>query len=285
MNSSLFPTFVVVFREALEASLIIGIILTVLSRLGARRYYSHIFASTALALITSFMIGNTIASMADQAQGNIQAALEGFISILACAVLTYVFFWMGSQARRMKSDLEIKVETALSKKDDWAMMSLAFFSVVREGFETVLFLKAVSIQSGSSASWVGGLTGIGLAAAIAVALFMGGKRMPIQQLFRWTGYVILLMAAGLLAYGIHELEEAGLVNPIIYPVYNINHILSDKAGLGAILKAIFGYNGNPSLVETVFYWTYLSVVAYVATRMNLKKENTPSVSGVRNHAA
>lgn len=266
MSGSLFATFIVVFREALEASLILGIILTLLARLDARRYFSHVILSALAAVGLSFVAGAWLSSLADSQKEKMKQIIEGTISLVACGVLTYMFFWMEKQARLLKSEIEQKVETALTAQDDLAMISLSFFAVFREGAETMLFLKAVAIQSGGATSWLGGLAGLGLAASLSIFLFVGGKRIPLKTLFRVTGILILLMAAGLLAYGIHELEEAGWINPIIYPVWNINSILNEKAGLGSFLKVLFGYNGNPSLTEVLSYWIYLGTVGFFALR-------------------
>lgn len=171
---------------------------------------------------------------------------------------------MEKQARHLKSDLEVKVEAALSSKDYFAMVSLPFFAVLREGAETVLFLKAVSIQSGGSVSWAGGLSGLVLALVITGFLFAGGKKVPLKPLFKVTGLLIIWIAAGLLGYGLHELGEIGWVPVGIEHLYNMNHILNEKVGIGSFLKALFGYNGNPSLIETIAYWLYLSTMLYFA---------------------
>lgn len=269
-DATVFATFVVVFREALEASLIIGIILTVLAHSKAHHYFSTVILSSAAALVSSFIIGNALSLMADATQDKVKETIEGVISLVACGVLTYMFFWMEAQARQIKSSLQAKVELALSTKDYFAMAALSFFAVFREGAETVLFLKAVAIQSDHSVSLAGALWGCGLAVLIVALIFIGGKKIPLKPLFRGTGFFILLMASGLLAYGVHELEEVGWIPPIIYPVYNINSILNEKEGLGSFLKALFGYNGNPSLTELAAYWTYLVVIFGVF----VKKERT-----------
>ncbi|MBI4433081.1 MAG: FTR1 family iron permease [Candidatus Omnitrophica bacterium] len=262
MGGEVFSTFVVVFREALEAGLIVGILLSVLGKLGASRYEKHVWGSVLAALAASVLAGWALAGFTDSVQDQAQKIIEGVISLLAAGVLTTMFFWMEKQGRRIKSDLEARVETALSKKDDVAIVSLAFFAVFREGVETVLFLKAVAIQNGGAVSWQGGLTGLGLAFLISLAIFAGGQKVPLRLLFRLTGVLILLMAAGLLAYGVHELEEARWIPSFIYPLYNINSVLNEKTGVGSFLKALFGYNGNPSLTETIVYWFYWAAMGW-----------------------
>ena len=255
-----FSTFVVVFREALEASLILGIILTVLAKLGAMRYVSHVITGVVAALALSLGLANWLSSLTESAQDGAAPVIEGVISLAACAILTYMFFWMEKQARGLRSDIETKMEVAFSARDYMAIVSLPFFAVLREGAETVLFLKAVSIQSGGSVSWAGGVIGCVSAILIVVLMFVRGQRMPMKQLFQWTGIFIIFIAAGLLGYGLHELGEVGWVPVGIEHLYDMNSVLNEKKGIGSFLKALFGYNGNPSLTETVAYWSYLVVM-------------------------
>lgn len=270
-------TFLVVFREALEASLIVGIILTLLARLKAQRYFSHVFASTLAAILISIGTGLWIRTLTEATQGKMEKLIEGVISLVAASVLTYMVFWMDKQGRRMKSEIETKVETALSRNDYLAMITLPFFAVFREGAETVLFLKAISLQAGGAVSFWGGVWGFALAVAIVTLIFLGGKKIPLRTLFRGTGLLILVIAAGLVAYGVHELEEIKWVNPIIYPVWNINPVLNEKEGVGSFLKALFGYNGNPSLTEVLVYWGYLGGVLFL-----LKKRKNEEIAGSSN---
>ncbi|MBI4372760.1 MAG: FTR1 family iron permease [Candidatus Omnitrophica bacterium] len=259
-GGSILATFLVVFRETLEASLIVGIILTALAKLNQRRFFPHVTASVVLAIMASVITGFVLATWTKSAQGNVQKMIEGSISLLACSVLTYMVFWMNAQARKMRSEMELRIEQAVTGGEYFAILTLPFLAVFREGAETVLFLKAVSIQNSGVVSLWGGLSGSLVAILLAYLLFVGGRKIPIRTFFKVTEYFILLISAGLLAYGIHELEELGWISPIVYPVWNINHVLNEKQGIGAFLKALFGYNGNPSLVEVTLYWMYLSIV-------------------------
>lgn len=264
----LLTTFLIVFREALEASLIVGIILTVLARMNQRRYFPHILTSSLAAILVSVMAGLILRSLTENVQGKMEELIEGGISLAACGVLTYMIFWMDRQARTIKSELETEVEHALSTKELFVIMSLPFLAIFREGAETVLFLNAVSSSSGAVSFW-GGVSGFVLAVSIVFLIFVAGKKIPLKPLFKSTGWLLLLIAAGLLAYGIHELEEFGAI-PVVYgPIWNINHILNEKEGLGAFLKSLFGYNGNPSLVEFLSYVTYLIVIYYFLQRSSM----------------
>jgi high-affinity iron transporter len=144
--------------------------------------------------------------------------------------------------------------------------------------ETVLFLQAIALQSSGTVSFWGGLSGAALALGVTSVIFIGGRRIPLKALFRSTGAVLLFVAAGLLAYGIHELEELGWVPSLIAPVWTINHLLNEKEGLGSFLKALFGYNGNPSLTEVLSYATYLTVILWALRRWRQRATTPPTVT-------
>lgn len=266
IGSSFVMTFLIVFRESLEASLIVGIILTVLYRLKQKRYFPNVFASVGVALIVSVLAGFALMSMTKIAQGNWQKILEGGISFAACGVLTYMIFWMDSQAKKIRPEIETKLETAISRHDLAVIFTLPFLAIFREGAETVLFLSAVATKEAGGVSVSGLLLGLGLAVLITTLVFGGGKKVPMKSLFRLSGIFLLLIAAGLLAYGIHEFHELGIIPEVYAPVWDINHILNEKKGLGAFLKSLLGYNGNPSIVEVTSYAAYLTGVFYLLAR-------------------
>ena len=272
---TIFTTFVIVFREALEASLIVGIILTVLARMNQKKYFPHVFASSALAIGISIVAGFALLRLTESAQGDWSKIIEGGISLLACCILTYMVFWMDTQARNIKPEIESQLETAISQKEYWTILTLPFLAIFREGAETVLFLSAVAAKNSAAVSTIGAVFGFILAVIIVAAIFIGGKRIPLKPLFKGTSIFILFIAAGLLAYGIHELQEVGWIPELIYPLWNINHILNEKEGIGAFLKGIFGYNGNPSLIEVVMYVVYMVSVFWT---LNLRNKTTSQQS-------
>ena len=275
-DGTFMATFVIVFRETLEAALIVGIILTVLARLGAMRYGPHVWASSALAVAVSILVGWVLSVTTQSIQGQWEKIIEGVISLLACGVLTYMVFWMDRQGKRIKPEVETRVEGAVSRSELAVIVTLPFLAVLREGAETVLFLKAVAFQSSGAVSLVGGLLGGVLAIGVTAAIFIGGRKIPLRALFRSTGLLLLFIAAGLLAYGVHELQELGWIPTLVYPVWNINFLLNETEGLGAFLKALFGYNGNPSLLEVIVYVSYLLGIGIALRRLRQPTHTPPS---------
>ncbi len=141
------------------------------------------------------------------------------------------------------------------------LVILAFVVVVREGIETVLFLFAATRVAESPVLFtVGGFLGLVIALGIGYSIYKGSSRLNLRAFFNVTSLILIMFAAGLLTYGIHEFIEAGIIPPLVDPVWDINHILSEKSTFGLFLKAILGYNANPALVEVVAYFGYLGFV-------------------------
>jgi len=266
MNPFAFSSFVIVFRETLEAALIVAIVLTFLSRLGASSYRNYVLGSALGAVLASAVAARLFEQSVGAFEGRAAEIFEGIFSLSVAAVLTYMIFWMHRQAARIRSEIEEHVQGAVGRNDLWALMGLPFFAVLREGAETILFLKAAAFQNGGTVSFTGGVMGFGGAIALVAMIFWLGKRIPLRPFFQGTGFLLTLIAAGMLAYGIHELEEAAWIPFMIEHIWDLNGILSEKEGIGSFLKAIFGYNANPSLGETFAYFGYLALILGITLR-------------------
>jgi len=139
----------------------------------------------------------------------------------------------------------------------------AFVAVVREGIETALFLTAAAFSATPVQTLIGGGLGLAVAVVVGWVLFAVSVRLDVRAFFRVTSVLLILFAAGLVAHGVHELQEAGVLPAIVEHVWDINPILDENSAVGSILKALFGYNGNPSLLEMVSYVTYYLIVGVV----------------------
>ena len=184
---------------------------------------------------------------------------------LAVGVLTWMIFWMRSQARFLKGSLEKEVLTAATSGQMLALFGVAFVAVFREGVETALILSASAFVADRGGTLVGAVLGLALAAGLGWFMYASTRRLNMRLFFNVTSVLLLFFAAGLLASGVHEFQEVNLLPATIPHLWDFNHILSETSPLGEIMKALFGYNGSPSLLEVISYMAYW-VVALVGVR-------------------
>ena len=251
-------SLLITLREGLEAALIIGIILAYLDRTGNRHGFKPVWIGTSLAILVSLISGAGIYLLAEEFSGRAEEIFEGLAMFVAVGVLTWMIFWMRRQAVNLKAHLHAQIQSVLTSGSSFALVTLAFVVVVREGIETVLFLFAATRVTESPLLFtLGGFLGLAIAIIIGYSIYKGATRLNLRVFFNVTSLVLIFFAAGLLAHGIHEFIEAGIIPPVVEHVWDINHILSEKSTFGLFLKAILGYNANPSLIEVIAYPLYL----------------------------
>mgnify|MGYP005849994045 CR=1 FL=1 len=259
-------SFVITAREGLEASLILGIILAYLARTGNGGYARTVWAGAAAAIAASLAIGGAVFATVGELAEETEVVVEGLAMVLAAAVLTYMVIWMRHQASGLSATLQGKVSAAVRSGSGLALFTLAFVAVLREGFETALFLFAAASASSPAETLVGGLLGLGAAVGLGYILYSGSRRLNLRAFFNVSGLLLILFAAGLLAHGVHELEEAALLPVVVAKVWDLRWLLDDAQGLGSFLKALFGYNADPSLGEVVSYFAYLAAALWYYLR-------------------
>lgn len=250
-------SFLITLREGLEAALIIGIILAYLTRTGNRDRFGNVWQGVGLAVALSLLAGALLFLLGGEFSGRAEEIFEGLAMFAAVGVLSYMVIWMKKQAVNIKVHLEAQVRSAVARGSALALALLAFVVVGREGLETALFMFAAVKTSTPLQSTVGGLVGLGVAVALGYVLYRGSRWLNLRSFFNVTGVLLILFAGGLLAHGIHELQEAAIFPVFIEHVWDINPILNERTGIGSFLKGVFGYNGNPSLLEVVAYVGYL----------------------------
>jgi high-affinity iron transporter len=252
--------FLLAFREGLEAALILGLVLSVLRRAGRIDRAPMVWLGAGLATLASLVVGAAFHSLGIAFEGQAEEVFEGVAMLLAVGVLTWMIFWMRRQGRAIQTELEGSVRHAALDGGRWALFSLAFVAVLREGVELALFLTAAALTATTRASLIGGLFGLAAAALVGWLLFATTTRLDVRAFFRVSSILLILFAAGLVAHGIHEFNEAGWIPVIVEHVWDLNPVLDETSGPGQILKALFGYNGNPSLTEVVAYLGYWAVL-------------------------
>jgi len=251
--------FVVTLREGLEAALIIGILLAYLHRVGYTAGTRSVWAGTLAAIGLSLLGGLVIHLLAGELSGELLDLFEGGTMLLAVAILTYMILWMQRQARYLKAELQHRVDRALASGSQVALAAVAFTVVGREGIETALFLVAGSLQAGSGLAYaLAGLAGGGVAALLGYLLYRGSLKLNLRLFFNVTGVLLIVFAAGLLANGVKELQEVGVVPGIIRHVWDTYDLLQDNSEIGRLLATLFGYDASPSLTQVVAYFGYLA---------------------------
>jgi high-affinity iron transporter len=251
---------VLAFREGLEAALIVGIVLGVLRRIGRTDRVWSVWAGAALAALISLAVGAALYALGIAFEGRAEEIFEGTAMLLAAGVLTWMIFWMARQGRSLQNELEKDVRQATLTGGTWALFGLAFVAVLREGVELALFLTAAAFTASAGSTLLGGLLGLAAAAVAGWLLFATTAQLNFRAFFRVTGLLLLVFAAGLVAHGVHEFNEVGWIPSVVEHVWDVNPILDESSGVGQILKALVGYNGNPSLSEVVAYSAYWAVV-------------------------
>ena len=250
----------IAFREGLEAALIVGIVMGYLVRIGQTRRIRIAWAGVGAAVTLSFIIAFGIQAISGELKEPWELIFEGTTMFIAVGVLTWMIFWMRSQARFLKGTLEKEVFAAATSGQALALFSVSFIAVFREGVETALILSASAFVADQLGTLVGTVLGLGLAAIAAWVIYISTVRLNLRLFFNVTSVMLLFFAAGLLASGVHEFQEVNLLPATIEHVWNLNSIVSDTSTLGAVMKALFGYNGSPSLLEVISYLAYWVVV-------------------------
>ena len=303
---------VIMFREVLEASLIIGILYTYLKKSKNEDSIKMLWGGVGAAILISIIVSVIFQNFAGGFEGSSSKIFEGIVMILASAVLTTMIIWM-AQNKNISEELENKAKESLSSGFKYGIFTLAFVAVFREGVEIILFLYAIGVKDGISIfpSIIG--TVLGLAAGYAI--FAQGIKIPLKKFFNVTSVFLIFVSAGMLTYGIHELESGGVIpyiggditieeSSIIATrmngetktfnvldikkaqkwasrIWDVNPSINsdgtypafhDKGSIGGLLKGFFGYNGDPSLIEFITWIFSIIGLNYLYQKFGKRNE-------------
>lgn len=245
----------ITFRETLEAALIVGIVLAYLVAIKQPDYKKFVWWGVLFGILASIVGAIIFTALFGGLSGRTEEIFEGILMFVAAGLLTTMILWMMKQGKYVVQELEQKVSHEISEKHVLGLMALVFFAVLREGIETVIFLGAASRVEATNI--LGPLLGIVAALIVSWLFFRGAAKLRIGKFFKVTSIILIFFAAGLIAHGVHEFQEAGVLPTIIEHVWDMNWIIDENDGFGSIFKALFGYNGNPSFLEVISWLTYL----------------------------
>lgn len=297
-------TFLIGLREGLEAALVVGILVAYLRRLDRRDALPKLWAGVGLAVGLALLIGAILTFGAYELTFTAQELIGGGLSLLAVAMVTWMIFWMQKAGRTMKATLEGGVDRALTAGGLWALIAIGFVSVAREGVETTLLLWSMVQSFGDAPSaLLGALLGLLAAVALGWLISRGALRLDLRRFFAWTGGFLVVVAAGVLAYAIMDLQEAGAIPgpftaaaPIDatgavavgvagFPfgwAFDVSAAIAPGGPLAAILQATLGFMPAMTWLQVIAWVLYIAVVGTFYLR-GLRPRRSPAAPPSRPH--
>ena len=248
------PTFVIGLREGVEAALIVGIIAAFLRREGRRDVLRWVWTGVVLAAGLCLLVGIGLEALSRELPYKQQEGLETVIALVAVVAVTWMVVWMRRHARRLRGDLERGVTVALAEGSVIALVAMAFFAVFREGFESAVFLLAAFDASTDPVVAGGGaLLGFAIAALLGWGIYRGGVKIDLALFFRFTGVVLVLVAAGLVASAAHTAHEAGWVTSLQTQAFDLTWLVEPGSVRSALLTGMLGLQPRPTQLEVLVY--------------------------------
>lgn len=273
----MFQNFLIGLREGLEAALIVGMLLAYVRKTSRTHLVPKIWAGVAFAVLVSLGFGAFLTFGPNGLTFEAQEAIGGSLSIIAVGFVTWMIFWMARNSKNLSRELGGKLDQV--QESTWGVVLLAALSVGREGLETALFLWAASQSTGAgSMALLGAMLGIALAVVLAWLLMRGALRLNLSTFFTWTGAFLIFVAAGVLAYGIHDLQEAGILPGLHHLAFDISATIPPSSIVGTLLKGIFNFSPATTWLEAIVWCLYVGVVLTLFVGMHKRQRRQKVVT-------
>jgi high-affinity iron transporter len=271
-------------REGFEVTLLVAIVLAYLVKIERREDIKQVWYGVGAALLVSLAVGGILFATAGGLEGRAEQIFEGTAMWVAVGFLTYMILWMRRESRNVAWSIRQGIDSAVERGGSLALVSLVFVMVLREGVETALFVFGITRTSEPLQVAFGAALGLAGAVALGYAVYAGGKRINLGTFFKVTGVFLILVAAGLLAHGVAEFEEAGLL-PAIMPLWDVSNspVLGEGTIISDFLTAFFGWDPEANLLELFAWFTYIVVVGYAFLRPQPLPEGAAASPATRNN--
>ncbi|PZP00594.1 MAG: high-affinity Fe2+/Pb2+ permease [Dermacoccus nishinomiyaensis] len=278
----MFGNYLVGLREGLEASLVVVILVAYLVKSGRRHLLGRIWLGVAAAIAISLAFGAALTYGPRGLTFEAQEAIGGTLSIVAVGFVTWMIFWMARSARSLSGDLKSHVDRAADASRA-SLVVVAMLAVGREGLETALFLWAAtqaasSGEGSSSAPLIGAGLGLLTAVVIACLLYRGALSLNLSKFFTWTGGFLIFVAAGVLAYGVHDLQESGVLPGLNSLAFDVSEQIPPSSWIGTVLKGTFNFSPATTWFELAVWVAYIAIVLPMFI-VRVRAPHPPKASG------
>jgi len=252
--------FLIGLREGLEAALIVSILIAYLVKSGRRHLLPQIWIGVGIAVAVSLAFGAALTFGPKGLTFEAQELIGGLLSIVAVGFVTWMIFWMAKAARTLSGELRAQLDKA-ADAGRWSLTVVAMLAVGREGLETALFLwAATQAAAGGTGSTAGPLLGAALGLVLAMVLgyliYRGALKINLGRFFTWTGAFLIVIAAGVLAYGVHDLQEAGLLPGLNNLAFDVSGVIPPTSWYGTVLKGVFNFSPATTVLQAAAWLLY-----------------------------
>lgn len=262
----MFANFLIGLREGVEASLVVGILVAYLVRSGRRALVARIWAGVGIAIAVSLAFGALLTFGPNQLSFRAQEIIGGTLSLVAVGFVSWMILWMARAARSLRGELENRLEVAAAA-GGMSLVLVAVVAVGREGLETALFLWAAAQASSSTTEpLIGAALGLAAAVIIGVSIYRGALHLDLGRFFAWTGGFLVIVAAGVLAYGIHDLQEADVLPGVSSLAFDVSNQIPPASWYGTLLKGTVNFTPATTWLQAIAWTLYTVPVLFVFIR-------------------
>ncbi|GAA3106419.1 iron uptake transporter permease EfeU [Streptosporangium carneum] len=267
----MFASYLIGLREGLEATLVVSVLVAFLVKSDRKDRLPQVWTGVGAAVALSIGFGALLTFTAAHLEYRQQELFEAVVSLLATVFVTWMIFWMRKAARSLSGELRSKLTDAM-QMGAVAVTVMAFLAVAREGLETaLLFFASVQGATTSASPLVGISLGVLTAIVIGWGLYRSALRVNLTKFFTWTGLLLILVAAGILKYGVHDLQEAGVLPGLSNHAFDISSVLPADSWYGALLAGMFNITPQPSVLETAAWVAYAVPTLFLFLRPQRKR--------------
>ncbi|MGW4729689.1 iron uptake transporter permease EfeU [Streptomyces shenzhenensis] len=272
----MFSNYLISLREGLEASLVVCILIAYLVKTGRRDALRPIWIGIGIAVAIAMGFGCALEFGSQELTFEAQEALGGSLSILSVGLVTWMVFWMRRTARHLRSELHGRLDAALAMGTG-ALVATAFLAVGREGLETALFVWASvhAASDGTPRPLIGVALGLATAVLLGWLFYRGALKINLARFFTWTGGMLVVVAAGVLAYGVHDLQEANWIPGIRDLAFDISDAIPPDSWYGILLKGVLNFQPDPTIVQVTVWLLYLIPTLTLFLRPSNPTKNAP----------